>query len=229
MKRGKKYQEIAKQIEAGKEYTIPEAVKILKNGKCTSFDSSLEVHINLGVNPKHADQMVRGNVVLPHGTGKKVRVLVFAKGDMVKAAEEAGAEFVGGEELVNKIQEGWLEFDKVVAAPDMMPVIGKIARVLGPRGLMPNPKSGTVTPNVAGAVSELKAGKLSYRVDKGANIHAAVGKLSFSEEQLVDNSKVLIESIIKAKPATSKGEYIKKVAISGTMTPGIVIAKVALR
>jgi large subunit ribosomal protein L1 len=177
--------------------------------------------MNLGVDPRHSDQVVRGNVVLPHGTGRTVRVVVIAKGELEKAATTAGADHVGAEELVQKIQDGWLDFDAVVATPDMMPLVGRIARVLGPRGLMPSPKAGTVTANVAQIVKELKAGKISYRVDKGANVHASVGKLSFAADQLRENAVMLIDSVVKAKPATAKGVYLKSITLAGTMTPGV--------
>jgi large subunit ribosomal protein L1 len=227
-KHGKKYTDLVKKIEKDT-YELPEAVSWLKENVKSGFDQTVEIHFNLGVDPKHADQVVRGNVVLPHGTGKKVRVLVFAKAALADAAKEAGADHVGGDELVAKIQEGWTDFDKVVASPDMMPVVGKVARVLGPRGLMPNPKTGTVTPDVAKAVKELQAGKVSYRVDKGSNVHASVGKLSFSQENLVDNTKALIESVVKAKPATAKGEYVKGIYLTSTMSPSLALSKAIVR
>jgi large subunit ribosomal protein L1 len=185
------------------------------------FDQTVEVHFNLGVDPKHSDQVVRGTVVLPHGTGRQVRVLVFCKDNNIEVAKNAGADYAGGADLVQKIQEGWLEFDSVVATPDMMPVISKVARVLGPRGMMPSPKAGTVTVNVAQTVKELKAGKIQYRVDKGANVHAPVGKLSFSVEQLAENAKTVIDSVVKNKPQSSKGTYIKSLTLTATMAPGI--------
>ena len=195
-------------------------LQILKKSE-VKFNQTVEIHFNLGVDPKHSDQVVRGTVVLPHGTGRQVRVLVFCKDNNLEAAKNAGADYAGGDDLVQKIQSGWLEFDAVVATPDMMPVISKVAKVLGPRGLMPSPKAGTVTVNVAQTVKELKAGKIQYRVDKGANVHAPVGKLSFSDEQLVENIKAVIESVVKAKPQTSKGTYIKSLSLAATMTPGI--------
>ncbi len=228
-KHGKNYRALAEKLETGKEYLLDEAISIFKDNWKSKFDNTIELHMKLGVDPKHADQVVRGNVVLPHGTGKTVKVLVFAKGDKVQAAEEAGADFVGAEDYVAKIQEGWMDFDKVVASPDMMPVLGRIARILGPRGLMPNPKSGTVTPNVAAAVKELKAGKISYRIDKGSNIHVTVGKLSFGNEELKENAKSLLDSVVKAKPAVAKGEYIKSICLTTTMSPGIRLSKAVTR
>jgi large subunit ribosomal protein L1 len=225
MKKSKNYRSLAEKIDRQKEYQLPEAVTILKTGIKTKFDSSLEVHMNLGVDPKYSEQVVRGNVVLPHGTGKKVRVLVFCKGELEKAATGAGADYVGAEELVTKIQGGWMDFDQVIATPDMMPLVGRIARVLGPRGLMPSPKAGTVTMNVAQVIKELKAGKIAFRVDKGGNVHAPVGKVSFSAEQLVENAKTLIEAVVKAKPPTSKGVYVRSITLAGTMSPGLRLDK----
>ncbi|HAO99922.1 MAG TPA: 50S ribosomal protein L1 [Fibrobacteres bacterium] len=221
MKRSKTYRAIAEKIQPGKEYDLGEAIKILKNNGTYKIDNTLEVHMNLGVDPKHSDQVVRGNVALPHGSGKKVRILAFAKGELEKAAKDSGADFVGAEEMVQKILEGWTDFDAVVATPDMMPLISKVARVLGPRGLMPSPKAGTVTANVSQIIKELKAGKISYRVDKGSNIHAPVGKLSFTAEQLKENAMVVIDSVAKAKPSTAKGVYVKSITLAGTMTPGV--------
>ena len=229
MKKSKNYRSLADKIDRSKEYEISEAVGILKGGIKTKFDSSLEVHMNLGVDPKYSEQVVRGNVVLPHGTGKKVRVLVFCKGEMEKAATAAGADYVGAEELVTKIQGGWMDFDQVIATPDMMPLVGRIARVLGPRGLMPSPKAGTVTMNVAQVIKELKGGKIAFRVDKGGNVHAPVGKLSFSAEQLVDNAKSLIDAVVKAKPPTSKGVYVRSITLAGTMSPGVRVDKAVAR
>jgi large subunit ribosomal protein L1 len=225
MKKSKNYRSLAEKIDRQKEYDISEAVTILKSGIKTKFDSALEVHMNLGVDPKYSEQVVRGNVVLPHGTGKKVRVLVFCKGEMEKNATAAGADFVGAEELVAKIQGGWMDFDQVIATPDMMPVVGRIARVLGPRGLMPSPKAGTVTMNVAQVIKELKGGKIAFRVDKGGNVHAPVGRISFTAEQLVDNAKSLIEAVVKAKPPTSKGVYVRSITLAGTMSPGVRVDK----
>ncbi|NLO23378.1 MAG: 50S ribosomal protein L1 [Fibrobacter sp.] len=220
MFRGKKYKNLAKAINRNQQYDLAEAIQILKKSEI-KFDQTVEVHFNLGVDPKHSDQVVRGTVVLPHGTGRDVRVLVFCKDNNLEAAKEAGAIDAGGEDLVQKIQGGWLEFDAVIATPDMMPVISRVAKILGPRGLMPSPKAGTVTLNVAQTVKELKAGKIQYRVDKGANIHTPVGKLSFAEEQLIDNIKSVVDSVIKAKPQTSKGTYIKSLTLTATMTPSI--------
>jgi large subunit ribosomal protein L1 len=220
MFRGKKYKKVAEAFDRNKAYGLSEAIEILKKSE-VKFDQTVEVHFNLGVDPKHSDQVVRGTVVLPHGTGRQVRVLVFCKDNNIEVAKNAGADFAGGADLVQKIQEGWLEFDSVVATPDMMPVISKVARVLGPRGMMPSPKAGTVTVNVAQTVKELKAGKIQYRVDKGANVHAPVGKLSFSVEQLAENAKTVIDSVVKNKPQSSKGTYIKSLTLTATMAPGI--------
>ena len=220
MFRGKKYKKVAEGIDRNKAYGLAEAIEILKKSE-VKFDQTVEVHFNLGVDPKHSDQVVRGTVVLPHGTGRQVRVLVFCKDNNIEVAKNAGADYAGGADLVQKIQEGWLEFDSVVATPDMMPVISKVARVLGPRGMMPSPKAGTVTVNVAQTVKELKAGKIQYRVDKGANVHAPVGKLSFSVDQLVENTKTVIDSVVKNKPQSSKGTYIKSLTLTATMAPGI--------
>ena len=220
MFRGKKYKKIAESIDRAKAYGLKEAIEILKKSEL-KFDQTVEVHFNLGVDPKHSDQVVRGTVVLPHGTGRQVRVLVFCKDNNLEVAKAAGADYAGGADLVQKIQEGWLDFDSVVATPDMMPVISKVARVLGPRGMMPSPKAGTVTVNVAQTVKELKAGKISYRVDKGANVHAPVGKLSFTADQLVENTKSVIDSVVKNKPQSSKGTYIKSLTLTATMAPGI--------
>jgi len=221
MKRSKNYRSIAEKIQPGKEYPLTEAIKILKENGKWKADPTVELHFNLGVDPKHSDQVVRGNVPLPHGSGKKVRVLVFAKGELEKAAAAAGADYVGAEELMNKILGGWMDFDAVVATPDMMPMVGKVARLLGPRGLMPSPKGGTVTTNPAQVIKELKAGKISYRVDKGSNVHAPVGKLSFTVDHLKENATAVIDSIVKAKPSTSKGVYVRSLTIAGTMTPGV--------
>ena len=220
MFRGKKYKKIAESIDRSKAYDLAEAIEILKKSEL-KFDQTVEVHFNLGVDPKHSDQVVRGTVVLPHGTGRQVRVLVFCKDNNLEVAKNAGADYAGGADLVQKIQEGWLDFDAVVATPDMMPVISKVARVLGPRGMMPSPKAGTVTVNVAQTVKELKAGKISYRVDKGANVHAPVGKLSFTVDQLAENTQSVIDSVVKNKPQSSKGTYIKSLTLTATMAPGI--------
>lgn len=222
MKRGKKYVEAAKLIDRAAAYDTAEAVSLVKKAAVAKFDETVEAHIRLGVDGRHADQQVRGAVVLPHGTGKTVRVLVFAKGDKVAEAEAAGADFVGGDELIPKIQnEGWLDFDVVVATPDMMGVVGRLGRVLGPKGLMPNPKAGTVTMDVTKAVQDIKAGKIEYRLDKTNIIHVPVGKASFSEEQLSENFEALMAAIIKAKPAAAKGQYLRSVTIASTMGPGV--------
>ena len=220
MFRGKKYKKIAESFDRNQAYDLKAAIEILKKSEL-KFDQTVEIHFNLGVDPKHSDQVVRGTVVLPHGTGRQVRVLVFCKDNNLEVAKNAGADYAGGADLVQKIQEGWLDFDSVVATPDMMPVISKVAKVLGPRGLMPSPKAGTVTVNVAQTVKELKAGKISYRVDKGANVHAPVGKLSFTVDQLVENTKSVIDSVVKNKPQSSKGTYIKSLTLTATMAPGI--------
>jgi large subunit ribosomal protein L1 len=220
MFRGKKYKKIAESFDRNQAYDLKAAIEILKKSEL-KFDQTVEIHFNLGVDPKHSDQVVRGTVVLPHGTGRSVRVLVFCKDNNLEIAKNAGADYAGGADLVQKIQEGWLDFDAVVATPDMMPVISKVARVLGPRGMMPSPKAGTVTVNVAQTVKELKAGKISYRVDKGANVHAPVGKLSFTVDQLVENTKSVIDSVVKNKPQSSKGTYIKSLTLTATMAPGI--------
>ncbi|MBQ6233679.1 MAG: 50S ribosomal protein L1 [Clostridia bacterium] len=222
MKHGKKYLDAKKLIDASKLYDPEEAVALVKQLSKAKFDETIEMSIRLGVDPRHADQQVRGTVVLPHGTGKKVKVLVFAKADKAKEAEAAGADYVGDADLVAKIQsENWFDFDACVATPDMMPVIGRIARLLGPKGLMPNPKSGTVTQDVAKAVHDIKAGKVEYRVDKTSICHCPIGKASFTNEQLTENLRVLMEAIIKAKPATAKGTYVRSLYMSSTMGPSI--------
>ena len=230
MKRGKNYKESAKLIEQGKLYDVEEAFDIAVKGAKAKFDETVEAHIKLGVDSRHADQQVRGAVVLPHGTGKKVRVLVFAKGDKVAEAEAAGADFAGGEELVQKIQsENWFEFDVVVATPDMMGVVGRIGRVLGPKGLMPNPKAGTVTMDLTKAIADIKAGKIEYRLDKTNIIHCPIGKVSFGKEKLTENFKALMDAVVKAKPSAAKGQYLRSVAVASTMGPGIKLnpAKIA--
>ena len=229
MKKGKRYVESAKLVDRTNLYDVEEAVSIIKKTANAKFDETIEAHIKLGVDGRHADQQVRGAVVLPHGTGKKVRVLVFAKGDKVEEAQAAGADFVGGQELVPKIQnEGWLDFDVVVATPDMMGVVGRLGRVLGPKGLMPNPKAGTVTMDVTKAVNDIKAGKIEYRLDKTNIINVPVGKASFTEEQLADNFHTLMGAIVKAKPAAAKGQYLRSVTITSTMGPGIKLNPVKL-
>ena len=222
MKRGKKYVEAAKTIDRGTLYDVADAVSLVKKTATAKFDETIEAHIRTGCDGRHADQQIRGAVVLPHGTGKKVRILVFAKDAKAEEAKAAGADFVGGEELIPKIQnENWFEFDVVVATPDMMGVVGRLGRVLGPKGLMPNPKAGTVTMDVTKAIQEIKAGKIEYRLDKTNIIHVPVGKASFTEEQLTDNFQTLIDVIVKAKPSTVKGAYLKSVALASTMGPGV--------
>ncbi len=222
MKHGKKYVEAAKLIERSKQYEPAEAMELVKKAATAKFDETIEVHIRTGCDGRHADQQVRGAVVLPHGTGRKVRVLVFAKGAKLDEAQAAGADFVGGEELIPKIQnEGWLDFDVVVATPDMMGVVGRLGKVLGPKGLMPNPKAGTVTMDVAKAIADIKAGKVEYRLDKANIIHVPVGKASFSAEQLKENFDALISAISKARPSTLKGQYMKSISVAPTMGPGV--------
>lgn len=222
MKKGKKYIEAAKLVDASTLYETSEAISLVKKTAVAKFDETVEAHIRLGVDGRHADQQVRGAVVLPHGTGKTVKVLVFAKGDKLDEAQAAGADFVGGDELIPKIQnEGWLDFDVVVATPDMMGIVGRLGRVLGPKGLMPNPKAGTVTMDVTKAVKDIKAGKIEYRLDKTNIIHVPLGKASFTEEQLSDNFKALMDAIIKAKPSAAKGQYLRSVTLASTMGPGV--------
>ena len=222
MKRGKKYQDSAKLVNKAALYDVNEALKLVTDTAKAKFDETVEAHIKLGVDSRHADQQVRGAIVLPHGTGKVPKVLVFAKGDKAKEAEENGADFVGTEELVAKIQgENWFGFDVVVATPDMMGVVGRIGKVLGPKGLMPNPKAGTVTPDVAKAIAELKSGKIEYRLDKTNIIHCPIGKVSFGAEKLIENFNALLGAVVKAKPAAAKGQYLKSVAVASTMGPGV--------
>ena len=222
MKRGKKYQDSAKLVTKATLYDVDEALKLVVDTAKAKFDETVEAHIKLGVDSRHADQQVRGAIVLPHGTGKVPKVLVFAKGDKAKEAEENGADFVGAEDLVAKIQnENWFDFDVVVATPDMMGVVGRIGKVLGPKGLMPNPKAGTVTPDVVKAIAELKSGKIEYRLDKTNIIHCPIGKASFGAEKLVENFNALLGAVVKAKPAAAKGQYLKSVAVASTMGPGI--------
>lgn len=224
MSRGKKYLESAKLVDRQKHYSdIKEAMQLVKDITTTKFDASVDVAVRLGVDPRHADQMVRGAVVLPHGIGKTVRVLVFAQGEKEKEALEAGADFVGADDLVQKIQDGWFDFDKVIATPDMMGKVGRLGRVLGPRGLMPNPKVGTVTTDITRAVKETKAGRVEFRVEKAGIVHAPIGRASFSADQLADNYKALIDLLVKLKPATAKGQYVKSITVSSTMSPGIKI------
>jgi len=218
---GKKFRAASAKVDRNQRYTLDEGIQLAKETGFAAYDETVDVAIRLGVNPRHADQMVRGACVLPHGTGKTVRVVVFAKGDKAKEAEEAGADRVGGDDLVEDIKNGWFEFDKAIATPDMMGSVGKIGRVLGPRGLMPNPKVGTVTFDVATAVSESKAGKIEFRVEKTGIVHSVIGKKSFSEEQLKENALALVEMLLKLKPASAKGQYIKTIAVSTTMGPGV--------
>ncbi len=222
MKRGKKYLDTAKAVDKTAAYDRDEAVDLVKKTAVAKFDETIEVHIRTGCDGRHAEQQVRGAVVLPHGTGKTVRVLVFAKGTKLDEAQAAGADFVGGDELIPKIQnEGWLEFDVVVATPDMMGVVGRLGRVLGPKGLMPNPKAGTVTMDVTKAIADIKAGKIEYRLDKSNIIHVPIGKASFSNEKLADNFQTLMDAISKARPSSLKGQYVKSITLSSTMGPGI--------
>ena len=222
MKRGKKYAEAAKKVDRTQLYEVIDAINTVKNTATAKFDETVEVHIRTGCDGRHADQQVRGAVVLPNGTGKTVRVLVFAKNEKADIAREAGADFVGAEELVPRIQnEGWLDFDVVVATPDMMGVVGRLGRVLGPKGLMPNPKAGTVTADVAKAIADIKAGKIEYRLDKSNIIHCPVGKVSFTAEKLAENFQALMDAIIKARPSTLKGTYLKSVTMASTMGPGV--------
>ena len=220
-KRGKKYLEAVKLVDRSKAYPINEAMELVKKTSVTKFDASVEVAFRLGVDPKKADQQIRGAVVLPNGTGKTQRVLVFAKGEKLKEAEAAGADYVGDADYIAKIQKGWFEFDVIVATPDMMGEVGKLGRVLGPKGLMPNPKTGTVTFDVAKAVNEIKAGKVEYRVDKAGNIHVPIGKASFETEKLVENFNTIFDTMVKVKPAAAKGTYMKNVVITSTMGPGV--------
>lgn len=220
-KDAKKYLEAKSKIDRTHHYDPQEALSLVKEIASASFDETVELAVKLGVNPKHADQQVRGAVVLPHGIGKKVKVIVFAKGEKAKEAEEAGADMVGVEELIEKIQGGWLDFDVAVATPDVMGLVGKLGRILGPRGLMPNPKTGTVTFDISRAVAEIKSGKVEYRTDKAGNIHVLLGKVSFQSEQLLENFYTVIETLIKAKPAAAKGQYLRSITVSSTMGPGI--------
>ena len=220
-KPGKKYRAAREKVKPETKYELADAVKLVKETAYSKFDGTFEVAVRLNVNPRHADQMVRGAVVLPHGTGKTVRVLVFAKGDKAREATEAGADFVGGDDLVEKIKEGWMEFDKCIATPDMMGTVGKIGRLLGPRGLMPNPKSGSVTFEVSQAVVEAKGGKVDFRVEKAGIVHCGVGKVSFSADKLTDNVKALFDRLLKLKPSSVKGAYVRGLSLSATMSPGV--------
>jgi large subunit ribosomal protein L1 len=220
-KHGKKYRAAAAQVER-RLYSLEEAIPLVKKIKYANFDETVEVHMRLGVNPKHADQMVRGTVVLPNGLGKSMKVLVITSGEKIREAEEAGAEYVGGEEMVNKIQkENWLDFDAVIASPDMMRSVGRLGKILGPRGLMPNPKTGTVTMDVGRAVKEVKAGKVEFRVDRTGVIHAPVGKVSFPEDRLIENAQTLIQAVVRAKPAAAKGRYVRSATVCSSMGPGV--------
>ena len=225
MKHGKKYQEAAKLVDRANFYELDEAVALAKKTANAKFDETVEVHIRTGCDGRHADQQIRGAVVLPNGTGKTVKVLVFAKGDKVNEAEAAGADYVGGDELIPKIQnDGWLDFDVVVATPDMMGVVGRLGKVLGPKGLMPNPKAGTVTMDVTKAINDIKAGKIEYRLDKTNIIHCPIGKASFSEEQLLQNVNALLDAIVKARPSTLKGQFLKSITLASTMGPGVKVS-----
>lgn len=226
-KHGKKYRAAAEKIDSTHKYGLDEAVKKLKEIAFAKFDESVELTMWLGVDPRKADQLVRGTLVLPHGLGRSKKVLVIAQGEKLKEAEEAGADFVGGEDMVTKIKGGWLDFDAVIATPDMMRLVGALGKVLGPRGLMPNPKTGTVTFDVKTAVSETKAGKVEYRVDKTGVIHTAVGKVSFDENKISENTRALIEAVVKARPSTAKGKYVKKVNLAATMSPGLLLDEAA--
>jgi large subunit ribosomal protein L1 len=220
-KHGKKFRGAAQKVEVGKSYPLADAVRVAAEAAFAKFDETLEIALRLGVDPKHADQMVRGTVVLPHGLGRSARVLVFAQGEKIREAEEAGADFVGGDDMAKKIEGGWLDFEAVVATPDMMRVVGRLGKVLGPRGLMPNPKTGTVTADVARAIQEIKAGKVEFRVDKSGIIHAPFGKRSFGAEKLSENAQALVAAIVRAKPAAAKGKYIRTATVSSTMGPGV--------
>jgi large subunit ribosomal protein L1 len=228
MKHGKKYVDNQKKVDSNREYPLEEAIELLKNMKTSNFDEGLEFSTRLGVNPKHADQQVRGTVMLPHGTGKKVSVLVFAQGDKEREALEAGADYVGSDEYIEKINSGWFDFDVAISTPDMMREVGKLGRFLGPRGLMPSPKAGTVTADVERAVKEVKAGKLEYRCDKNSNVHVQVGKISFEKEKLSDNVRAIVKELIKSKPPAAKGKYFLSISISTTMGPSIKLDKASI-
>ena len=228
MKRSRRYQESQEKVEKSKQYPLAEGVQRIKEAGTAKFDESVELSMRLGVDPRHADQMVRGTVSLPHGTGKKVRVLVLTKGSKEKEAEEAGADYVGSDDLTKKIQDGWLDFDVVIATPDIMSQVGKLGKILGPRGLMQNAKSGTVTFEVGDAVKQVKAGKIDFRVDKYGIMHAAIGKVSFNDSQLIDNIKAFVDAVMRLRPAAAKGQYVKGITLSSTMGPGIPIDRLAL-
>jgi len=226
-KQGKKYRAAFEKVEPGRKYTLEEGLAKVREIAFAKFDETVELTMWLGVDPRKADQLVRGTVVLPHGVGRKVRVLVIAQGEKVKEAEEAGADFVGGEDMVNQIKGGWLDFDAVIATPDMMRLVGQLGKILGPRGLMPNPKTGTVTFDVSNAVRETKAGKVEYRVDKTGVIHVGIGKVSFEPDKLRENAQTLLDAVVKAKPSTAKGKYVKKVNLAATMSPGVLLDETA--
>ncbi|TMD14294.1 MAG: 50S ribosomal protein L1 [Chloroflexi bacterium] len=225
--RGKKYKAVLKTVEPGKHHSPVEAVKLVKSSSTSKFDGTVEAHLRLGVDPKHADQMVRGSVVLPHGTGKKRRVLVFAAGEKAREAQEAGADHVGGEDLAKRIQEGWLDFDVTLATPDMMGMVGRLGKILGPRGMMPNPKAGTVTFDIARAVKDIQGGRIEYRVDKTGIIHTSIGKVSYTDDQLRENFAALMDAVVRAKPASAKGHYLRSVYLSPTMGPSVQVDPVA--
>jgi len=221
MRRGKKYQAVAVKIDRNRTYSLPESVKLLREVKWANFDESISLDIRMAIDPRKSDQQIRGTVNLPHGTGKKIRVAVFVRGEKAREATEAGADFVGAEELVEKVAGGWTDFEATIATPDMMKLVGKLGKVLGPRGLMPNPKTGTVTFNLAEAISQIKGGRVEFRLDRLANVHVMIGKTSFADQQIFDNAAALIDAIIKAKPASARGQYIKSITLSSTMSPGI--------
>ena len=226
-KQGKKYRAAFEKVEPGRKYTLEEGLAKVREIAFAKFDETVELTMWLGVDPRKADQLVRGTVVLPHGVGRKVRVLVIAQGEKVKEAEEAGADFIGGEDMVNQIKGGWLDFDAVIATPDMMRLVGQLGKILGPRGLMPNPKTGTVTFDVSTAVRETKAGKVEYRVDKTGVIHVGIGKVSFEQDKLRENAQMLLDAVVRAKPSTAKGKYVKKVNLAATMSPGVLLDETA--
>ena len=228
MKRGKKYQAVAGKVDRSRLYTIPEAVHLLREVKWANFDESVNLDIRLSVDPRRSDQQIRGTVVLPHGTGKKTRVAVFVRGEKAREATEAGADYVGAEDLVEKVQGGWTDFEAAIATPDMMKLVGKLGKVLGPRGLMPNPKTGTVTFDLAEAIKQIKGGRVEFRLDRLANAHILVGKTSFTDQQLVENISTLLEAMMKARPASARGQCIKNITLSSTMSPGIRIEQTAL-
>ena len=227
MKRGRRYLAAREKVEAGKDYPLGDALTIVKESSKTKFDETVDVVIRLNVDPRHADQMVRGAIALPHGTGKETRVLVLTRGEAQKDAQEAGADYVGADEYIEQIEKGWTDFDVVIATPDIMRDVGKLGRVLGPRGLMPNPKSGTVTFDVGPAVREVKAGRIEYRVDRNGNLHGPVGKVSFSVEQLTENASTFIDAVMRARPASAKGQYIRRLTVSSTMGPGVQVDRQA--